>query len=273
MARYSAPNKEALSFLIRAACGDQPMAAMAESCGITRSAFSKIINRKFSRPLALDFLEAVAEHAASGSNVTLEKLIAANEGQDIELAKPESIMSRPVGGTNPTVFPLVNYFTAELEKVMTYNSSAKIPVSPFRYKCGPYNLILSFEDIPDLVFGFYQEKSSYPSFEIGFDEINSSLQSLFLMDLWEPHLLAGQHTTFAFFSQSYYAKFKSMYAAVTVNNYISLLLVDYQTLRIVEETQLPRKDGTVVESIYPTVYRASSDESNVIEPTESQSAV
>lgn len=76
------PNKKAISLLITAACGRMTYAELAENCGITRSALSKIVHEKFSRPLNQDLLQAIAANAGENADEILNLLTEANNGGD-----------------------------------------------------------------------------------------------------------------------------------------------------------------------------------------------
>lgn len=68
-----------MSQLLLSAKGPHRTAAkFCEICGIGVSTFSRYANELKKRPCPVDILEKVAEHAAPGSGVTLEKLLAAN---------------------------------------------------------------------------------------------------------------------------------------------------------------------------------------------------
>lgn len=93
-------NPKLMSSLLRAAKGPHRTAAkFCEDCGIGVSTFSRYANELKKRPCPVDILEKIAEHAAPDSNVTLEKLLAANGDAEVidTPNEPELTLNEMVG--------------------------------------------------------------------------------------------------------------------------------------------------------------------------------
>lgn len=86
-------NKELFAELLNAARGGRTMKDFAEACGVNPSTLTRIMQKANKGASSTELLEAIAEHAAPNSGVTLEELAQAN-GYTLE--SDEGIKARKV---------------------------------------------------------------------------------------------------------------------------------------------------------------------------------
>ncbi|MCR4612294.1 MAG: AraC family transcriptional regulator [Lachnospiraceae bacterium] len=74
--------------------------------------------------------------------------------------------------------------------------------------------------------------------------------ALFLQDSWEPEYATDIMYTITFFEKRCYKVFCEAMKNVKVNNYMSVLLIDYKNYKIIDEMMIERVDGIKKESVF-----------------------
>lgn len=265
--RRYVPNKEMLARLLTAARGShRTMAEFAKLCGVSPTTFSRITGKNIKKPLTEELIRSIAEHSADpaasydslmrangmvsgsddsdGSTVT-EKLEEHRLSREIQ-----SILARELFDRGYMIAILQNLHAAALsmqkEKSrfgLSYPSSFGIRTQgyePLFWNIIVDPTVLTQEDIDR-------------SRELGSSaHLRASMRKyapLFLMDAWESDALAQFKNTLVFIDRLTYETFKERLMTVRVNSEMSLLLVDTEQHRIIEEAHLPRADGNICPSL------------------------
>ena len=243
-------------YVIKAKGINRTMAQFAEDCGIGASTLSRIANGKISKPLSEDTVKAIYEHRAPESKIDLDMFMLANGMRDKKeherrasmgphYSVREESMNRERQAKNAIVAAL-------LERDVPI---VKVPDSLERRRAdAPYGMRLYF------VFAFYIEDAlqqlwyfdvnTYKTDEhnrpMGFftDRLNGLFAKTFLVDAWEPDYFENQKTTFIFCDPTIYAYVVNQYKGAPINSAISVILVDTDNEKVVEETWLSNTNQT-----------------------------
>ena len=97
--------------------------------------------------------------------------------------------------------------------------------------------------------------------------MNDGFNTIFLKDAWEPEKLKNIKSTMIFHDPMEFDLVWSVLGKKEVNNWFSLLLIDLDEGKVVEERILPRKDGKKMESLFerPPIMEISDDETDPYE--------
>lgn len=257
------PDFNELANLVNAAKGDdRTMGQFAEECGTSSSTLSRVVNKKNTRPMALELLKSIAEHAALQSNVSFEQLLRANgwrkkirkdSPMDRDLSRKHEMMNRE-GAVR-------NLLSNEL---LVRGANVKV-VSRSMMSADRVTMKTGYSVFWDIVF----ETNVFNGYDTWAIEINPQVivqdeegkrtpmsnprwlsrrimekyAIIFLCDQWEPELLEKRKITFVFVDPQIYRIIKNNLIEAETNNYFTLMLVDLEENRIIEETPLMNKYG------------------------------
>ncbi|MDY4970087.1 MAG: hypothetical protein SO101_07495 [Lachnospiraceae bacterium] len=257
------PDFNELANLVNAAKGDdRTMGQFAEECGTSSSTLSRVVNKKNTRPMALELLKSIAEHAALQSNVSFEQLLRANgwrkkirkdSPMDRDLSRKHEMMNRE-GAVR-------NLLSNEL---LVRGANVKV-VSRSMMSADRVTMKTGYSVYWDIVF----ETNVFNGYDTWAIEINPQVivqdeegkrtpmsnprwlsrrimekyAIIFLCDQWEPELLEKRKITFVFVDPQIYRIIKNNLIEAETNNYFTLMLVDLEENRIIEETPLMNKYG------------------------------
>lgn len=243
-------------YVIKAKGINRTMAQFAEDCGIGASTLSRIANGKISKPLSEDTVKAIYEHRAPESKIDLDMFMLANGMRDKKeherrtsmgqhYSLREESMNRERHAKNAIVAAL-------LERDVPI---MKVPDSMERRRTeAPYGIRMYFdfafyiEDAPqelwyfDVITSKAEENNRPMAFML--DRINARLSRIFLLDAWEPGYFNNQKTTFIFCDPTIYAYVVNQYKGAPINSAISVMLIDTDTEKVVEETWLSNTNQT-----------------------------
>lgn len=264
------PNWEELARLIEVAKGaDRSMGDFAKACHLSPATFTRIVNGYYKKPLSDDILQAIADNSLVAS-VNYRRLKYAN-GYDLELE--EGNVAKEAFETNDNHRGSADFtyiFIEELDRrgldVVGYSRKVALeglPKSQMGYD--------SFDSNSRFLVGIFGVRGYEPRYrkccrfymddskdEVADDIIISGLISefsaIFLRDQLEGDMQKDVMYSFMFANERIYNIFKGWTDKMTVNNYMSLILVDQNKREVVKEEMLKRKDGKRLESIFDLPY-------------------
>lgn len=111
-----------------------------------------------------------------------------------------------------------------------------------------FDFAFYIEDAPQQL--WYFDVNTYKTDEhnrpMGFftDRLNGLFAKTFLVDAWEPDYFENQKTTFIFCDPTIYAYVVNQYKGAPINSAISVILVDTDNEKVVEETWLSNTNQT-----------------------------
>lgn len=257
------PDFNELANLVNAAKGDdRTMGQFAEECGTSSSTLSRVVNKRNTRPMALELLKSIAEHAALQSNVSFEQLLRANGWR--KKIRKDSPMDRDISRRREMMNregAVRNLLSNEL---LVRGANVKV-VSRSMMSADRVTMKTGYSVYWDIVF----ETNVFNGYDTWAIEINPQVivqdeegkrtpmsdprwlsrrimeryAIIFLCDQWEPELLEKRKITFAFVDPQIYRIIKNNLIEAETNNYFTLMLVDLEENRIIEETPLMNKYG------------------------------
>ena len=245
------PSTARLAELITLAKGpDRSMAELAAVCNVSPATLSRAINQKFTKPMSVELLQAIANNAADTSKVRLFDLLVAN-GMRKKGMRPSSIhmrMQRSRQRVKDAIDLVVRTLLEQGATIALKNDrSSLLEKSATGYR-------MYWEAVIDTEF-FSKCKqwkiAVFPYMRADTDETRlgnqrwhlqrhqESLARYFLCDLWEPDLLKKSKSTFIFFDEELYTSLCESLSHAKVNNCITLMLIDEEAKKILSEYQLP----------------------------------
>lgn len=266
-----APNWNIMAELVEAAKGnDRTWREFSRDCGagvISAPTFTRIMQKKYKKPLSNRILEAIAKNAAEGSKVTLEKLKWANGDYTIgEGPNPNSLFVsglltdnylKKVGGAS-----IDRIMKAEFDREnLTYTVWRDDDVFQELEK-SKIGIELREYLEPSAVYSIKGFETKYSVFyEAGVSRIDRDESRLirnilgthwkiFVLDAWEPQLLESTMHTIVFRFRKPYDIWCELIKNIKVNNYISIALIDSENGYVVDEQMIPRNDGKTLKSIF-----------------------
>lgn len=237
-------------YVIKAKGVNRTMAQFAEECGIGASTLSRIANGKITKPLSADVVKAIYEHRDPESKISFDMFMAANGMRDREKHERmtsmgpnysirEESMNRERQAKNAIVAAL-------LERDVPI---MKVPGSmEHRRTEAPYGMRMYFdfafyiEDAPQQLWYFdvipYKTDEHNKLRSYMFERLSSLFAKIFLVDAWVPDYFRNQKTTFVFCDSTIYASVVEQYKDAPINSAITVMLIDSDNEKIVEETWL-----------------------------------
>lgn len=243
--------------IVRAKGENRTMADFSVAVGTSASTLSRAINQKATRPVALDILVGIADHADTNSGVDLEALLQANgyrkrrrnkygEGneiwdKDIRRRGINALMREKLLETGATV-SVAKRYTQEEPELDQY--------------CFDYGFPSHFESIfkTDLFEGkdyWVIYPCSYVSTkEDGSDAVDrialilKAMSDLLMIDTWRPEQLQKVRFTICIVDEVIYEELLRALKVLKAkfNNVFTVMLLDLENNEIVEETVLPNAD-------------------------------
>ena len=92
---------------------------------------------------------------------------------------------------------------------------------------------------------------------------DEGFETIFLKDVWEPDTLENIKSTIVFHDPVEFEKVWEVFGKKTVNNWISILLINIDKEKVVEERIMPRTDGKKKESLFllpPTMEKIEDED-------------
>lgn len=245
------PNTAKMAELINVAKGpERSMAEFAASCEVSPATLSRAVNQKFTKPMSVELLQAIASNAADTSKVRLFDLLVANgmrkkgmRSSSISMRMQRNrqrvrdaidLMVRTLLEQGATI-ALKNDRSSLFEKSMTgYRMYWEAVIdTEFYPKCKQWKIAV----FPYIRTDIDETRLGNPRLYL--QRHQESLARYFLCDLWEPDLLKKSKSTFVFFDEELYNSLCENLSYAKVNNFITLMLVDEEAKKILREYQLP----------------------------------
>ncbi len=262
------PDRVAIKRLIEAAKGpNRTMKEFAEACstyckGTSASTFSRIVNGKGKKGLSLDLIKAVAANSVDKDTVTIDALMKANgfltereydrQYRAARFSEEKAMRKKKVRDIIQDKLFEENYVLKSFPPGFELKDEKRLSKHGLRSLRGNYSVYSFFLGIdggkPEYwlfiaeMTGF-EKDANYYAHSDGKCDVKSFLvyeiSDLFLRDVWEPETLEGIKTTFIFFTEESYEDFLKLIDGIKVNSWMSVLWVDMEKGRVVEEHQLP----------------------------------
>ncbi len=253
------PNKPELSRLVKIAIGDDTMSKMAEACDTSLSTISRIVNPDYAikEPINPELIRKIALYAADKPGIDLDALMKANgyqsrdeianirfeERDRLEREINSSIRSAITGS-----FKNNGYRYWEMQ-----NSSKMYGIVPSRFDLDVRSdYLFMIQGIEPRFFNFCIDRTSFSERkdeELSLNRV-ARYTSLFLMDTWESDILRDYWNIIVFTRKVVFDTFKSQLQEIKVNGHISMLLIDLEEEKIVEEYVMPRNNGKDVKGLF-----------------------
>ena len=270
------PDKMRLAQYVNRAKGpDRTMAEFADSCGVSASTLSRIVNCKITKPVAEELIRAIVKNADPEQQIDLDLVMSANGmvPKDFHERRTQNMYNhwerRDAQISLET--DMKNIISEELfsrQKMLLFYQripSELLPENKYRLRransfgihiwgyepkvwhiiAAPYSMeIVDERDRRMLMMRLMERYSGW-----------------FLHDAWEPEALKDIKTSFAFADMEIYQEFRELIKDVKVNSYMSIILIDPEKREVTEEYQLPRNDGKEFTSIFsePKVVTADDE--------------
>jgi len=267
------PDRAELANLIRKAKGiNRTMADFANECGENPSKFSRIANGKITQPLALDTLAKIAIHADPESQVHLGSLTIANGMVTKDFLERKEKRREGSASKDEARFDMENRMkniitNAILERGLAIAYQKRIHVNEgvpaIASGCGRGNLLIRIPGYEPLYWkyktmtyiGVRRGVVGEPlpegiDFECEADFMFHDEAEYFLKTLIEPERFEKVKLTYVFPDREIYEAFYRKVSCVKANAWISLVLVDLNANKVIEETILERRDGKTTTSIF-----------------------
>ena len=247
----------------RAVGKNRTLRDFAESCAVSPSTISRVIKGQFTNPVSDSLIAAIAENAAPESGVTLEDLLAAHGLVEVSLAddgkKKQIFISWGATGTGKSTYLIKHpQDLLKAENLSLFAMLSKDIIQTTLLDKG-YSLELNKEyDIVSLPQFRYLTPFTFTTNSVkidglqkwAFDVHESDRFSLYQKLSWIFGTAYLDHPSdhgikVSLLTQSVdeYEEAKVKFADITIKDCISIILVDTEIKRIVEEFQIKREDA------------------------------
>ena len=263
------PDKQRIARITKRLIGENRTGAeFAQAVGLSPSMVSRIINGKYQKPLTEDILIKLVSDCSEEQSDNLQMLIRANgmiskEQQERRYGSDGhfSIISE----THDREISIQNIITSELfargiavRKVPRFGYRNETVSSKFFRNPMFYDLKVEMVDIVrpyEWNFAIcamrVDEKNETRKISM-FQRMIERYSYLFLMDAWEPQLLANTKTSFVFCDSEIFDMFVDTMQDAKLHNRMSAILVDIEKGEVVKEKTLICSDFQEVDSPFNT---------------------
>lgn len=258
---------------INYAKGSQSMAEFARKCGLNPMTLSRAVNGTIKKPLDKETIRVMAEKSDNPTDEVYEYLMSSNgwvkndseekqqqaRQRGMEQRKRyesvQNIIMRTLFENGHTIAPV---FNTELEYLDHVLSRCRFPFyTDVRFALSVKGYEPEFLNYSVNVFTgseFVSDRKRYKE-ELEdefFFLMRERYKDVFLRDMWEPQAFENSLYSIVFVSKDLFEKFAEMLEGVSFNNSFSLILIDLDGQKVVEERFLPRRDGITYESLFKT---------------------
>jgi hypothetical protein len=268
--------KKRLSDALTYARGKYSWAEFAKKCGINPMTFSRAVNGSIAKPLDEETIKTIAINSDEPTIDVYEDLMRANgcvlkesslhaeysenrkRREDIQNAIMRDLFERgytlspifhtPLEQTDPTLQKSVFGFSRHVcfaLSVQGYEPAYwNFSVNTFLGEQTAPNKSLTNESFEDK-----QERLSNLS-EHELFRIIELHEGIFLRDLWEPEAFENTRYSIVLVNKSLFEALIKKLEGISFNNSFSLILLDLDNQKVVEERLLPRRDGKQEKSLF-----------------------
>lgn len=273
--RYT-PNWDKLTELVEKAKGpNRTMREFAAQCQISPATFTRIVQKRYVKALSDEMLLKIVNNADPDSGITLDQMKRANGfvSGDEEKAVDEEF--EEIIRNDKEYSKVFEIFKKEL---MDRGYSCMALFKGFLFEEGPKS---------KLFFNEFDEKENFTEFtlcikgyepkywkicecDLGISSRQSNTSSLtedeivirilcdygvlFLRDAWDPESMKDIMYSFVFKNENHFDVFTRAMANINVNNYMSVVLVDTETEKVIKEVMFNRFDGKKMASYFDAPY-------------------
>lgn len=277
------PDFEALKELINKAKGPtRTQDEFARECGTNASKLSRITNGKAKKPISVELLQQIAEHADRNSKVTLSSLLYANgmrpkEGSLAETqlhmekekdtektahTEQDDVVAQPAINKDDE---FLNQHRKRMQEMREKENQIRDGLTSELLNRKGGSIAISsnvrnqfFWDV-DFTTGQFEGCDEWlvniqvtlPKREgegqrlpvnYRVHRAMDGLNRIFLTDQWEPEKFQGKKCTFVYTDKEVYAGLKNDLQVAKTNNCFTIMLVDYDNLNIIDEWLVPSRN-------------------------------
>ena len=261
------PIKQMMTEAVNAMKGaDRSMADFAATTGLSTSMLSRIVNGNYSKPIAIDILQKIADCKAKECPLDLEDLLEANGMMTKEQASRRSAMER-----RHQLFAERQRRRRDMRDIVTDELFARgIAIKklgvPDRSEIAPSkvfdgarvcDLAITLPDEKEYIEWGFSMLSSYrdeddtdrdDAFDIKRTIDNYAV--IFLQDAWEPENSKHNMFSFGFVDENYFNMFIDALQIAKFNNRMSAILIDVDERKVIKEYIFPCSNFPEAESFF-----------------------
>ena len=261
------PNITKLAEFVMQAKGEsRNMAEFAKVCNmVSTSTFSRIVNRKITKPLSIELIDRIIENAEDPESLNREAFMRANGLVLRSKLEKESFSGRAEERKN--LCEAVKRTIAEelysrgcMLRIYPYLPENELPKSSFYFPWINRGIAVTVQGYEPKFWNFIIHHTFSDSSEMLWSEemrtkscvreITGIWYEIFLRDMWEPETLADIKHSFVFTEEFEYNTFCDMAARIKVNSYISAILINTKLRKVIAEEMIPRHDGKKLPRIF-----------------------
>ncbi len=260
-----------LGELLKFAKGNLSMAEFAAKCGVSPTTFSRIVNGTIAKPLEEELIAVIAENSDETTGISYEDLMKANgmvpKSDDTPQRRAaqrrrneskkrremvQSIIMRELFDRGYTIGPVFGTPLTETDPTLQKSRFGFNHHIRFALRVAGYEpLYWNFSNvIPP--FGELSEDDDMYKKEIH-SEVHfliAMLGDIFLKDIWEPETFKDTRYSIIITNKDIFEDFFKTLEGIKFNNSFSVILLEMNERKVVEERLLPRHDGKVDESLF-----------------------
>ncbi len=264
--RYQKELGEALKYVK----GKQSMAELAAKCGVSPTTFSRIVNGTIAKPLERSLIERIAENSEGDKGYNFEWLMRANgmvpkdnsirqqeaEKRSIENKRLQNQVKNTIMGmlfnSGLSTAPITGTDLEETDpylKTSRYGFSRRVRFAIRINGAEP----ISWNFMTDIFTGneYSEDQKEYEiDVKSQANWLLDDLKNVFLREIWEPEAFVGTKYSLVTINKDVYDALLQKLEGLTFENWFTLILVDIEQGTVIEEKQLPRKDGKEFESLF-----------------------
>ena len=262
--------RKRLSEAITYAKGSQSMAEFARKCGLNPMTLSRAVNGTIKKPLDEETIRKIAECSDVRTEDILEILMRSNgwiKNDDEERQQEreqyfedrrhrreliQSIIMRTLFEDGYSLTPVINTPLEQKDPILRS--------SRFRFRTR-IEFVLHLKGIEPMFWNFsyylsldeeLSEKKDEHERRLRHETFSmiNRLKDLFLRDMWEPEAFENSLYSIVLVNRELYDSFFKTVKGISVNNPISLILVDTKEQKVVKERFLPCRDGIKYRSFF-----------------------
>lgn len=267
--------KKRLGEAINYAKGSQSMAEFASKCGLNPMTLSRAINGIIKKPLNEETIRIMAECSDLPTEDVLDYLMRANgwikndeeerqqerekrrqERKDL-LDSTQGIIMRTLFEDGYTIIPVINTELEALDPTLKksryhLHTNVKFALSLKGQAPAYWNFSVNIFTGKE----FAADKELYAR-ELRSEQliIMEFYKDVFLRDVWEPEAFESSLYSIVFLNEDLYDAFFNELNGLKFNSSFSLILLDLDKQKVVEERFLPRRDGIRIKSLFKSTDR------------------
>lgn len=267
--------KKRLGDAINFAKGRQSMAEFARKCGLNPMTLSRAVNGTIKKPLDEETIRVMAECSDFPTEEILEDLMRANgwvknndEERRLENERrsqerkdrydlAQGIIMRTLFEDGYTIIPVINTELEELDPTLKksryrLHTNVRFALRLKGYEPAFWNFSVNIFTGKE----FDVDKKQYArELRSELSIMTEAYKDVFLRDVWESEAFENSLYSIVFLSGELFEGFFDQLKDLKFNNSFSLILLDPDRQKVVEERFLPRRDGAEYKSLFKSTDR------------------